>query len=238
MARHIQIWNRESGPPIKHIMKFSVPLFLLILAASILLTACGRGFSPSIEPPRQRANKAEKQLGELQAKWGKTLLKKNINGYQACQKIKNFCGREIRISVENAVKMALNRSSIFGGALEKARQENEAFRKEVEKQRQRADNAETQLAKAKDEADRKKSENERLRKKLEAAETGKQRYGLVLLFLGLSIVGFGGWLFFPRKAIPAPSGISHAGRPTCPRCGREHDPGDTVCKNPACRTQF
>ena len=27
-------------------------------------------------------------------------------------------------------------------------------------------------------------------------------------------------------------------RPKCPRCGWEHDPGDTICKNPACKTQF
>ncbi len=28
------------------------------------------------------------------------------------------------------------------------------------------------------------------------------------------------------------------GLPKCPRCGMEHDPGDTVCKNPNCKTQF
>ena len=26
--------------------------------------------------------------------------------------------------------------------------------------------------------------------------------------------------------------------PKCPRCGLWHDPNDTVCKNPNCRTQF
>ncbi len=26
--------------------------------------------------------------------------------------------------------------------------------------------------------------------------------------------------------------------PKCPRCGQEHAPGDTICKNPNCKTQF
>lgn len=177
----------EPEQPMKHIMKARIPLFLLTLAASMFLAACDSGPSQSMEQYRQRASKAEKQLGELQAKLGKE------------------------------------------------RQENEVLQKEVAKQCQRADNAEMQLAKAREEVNEKQRENERLREKLKAAETGKQRYGLVLLFLGLSIVGFGGWLFFPRKASPP---IAPVGRPKCPRCGWEHDPGDTICKNPACKTQF
>lgn len=31
---------------------------------------------------------------------------------------------------------------------------------------------------------------------------------------------------------------TNSGRPRCPRCGQEHDPGDTICKNPNCKTQF
>ena len=29
-----------------------------------------------------------------------------------------------------------------------------------------------------------------------------------------------------------------SGRPKCPRCGQEHNPADTICKNPNCKTQF
>lgn len=94
--------------------------------------------------------------------------------------------------------------------LEKRQREIGTLQKEVENQRQRAD----------------------------TAEAGKQRYGLVLLFVALSIVGFGGWLFFPRKVDCSPSDLSASGRPKCPRCGWEHDPSDTICKNPDCKTQF
>lgn len=46
-----------------------------------------------------------------------------------------------------------------------------------------------------------------------------------------------GLFFWPRKSISTASGNA-SGRPKCPRCGWEHDPGDTICKNPACKTQF
>ena len=45
------------------------------------------------------------------------------------------------------------------------------------------------------------------------------------------------FFFWPRK--PVSSAVPGASdRPKCPRCGWEHAPGDTVCKNPACKTQF
>lgn len=52
---------------------------------------------------------------------------------------------------------------------------------------------------------------------------------IVIVLLGLA------FLFLPTPSRPASDG---SGRPKCPRCGWEHAPGDTVCKNPACKTQF
>lgn len=46
-----------------------------------------------------------------------------------------------------------------------------------------------------------------------------------------------GLIFWPRKAVSTVS-ENASDRPKCPCCGWEHDPGDTVCKNPACKTQF
>jgi hypothetical protein len=46
-----------------------------------------------------------------------------------------------------------------------------------------------------------------------------------------------GFFFWPRKTVSALA-VDVSGLPKCPRCGREHDPADTICKNPACKTQF
>lgn len=46
-----------------------------------------------------------------------------------------------------------------------------------------------------------------------------------------------GFFFWPRKTVSSPM-VNVSGRPKCPRCGWEHDPADTACKNPACKTQF
>lgn len=59
--------------------------------------------------------------------------------------------------------------------------------------------------------------------------------GIPLLVLVLLGVGF---LFVPTSSRSGISSREGGGRPKCPRCGWEHDPGDTVCKNPACKTQF
>lgn len=45
------------------------------------------------------------------------------------------------------------------------------------------------------------------------------------------------FFFWPRNTIVSPA-VDVSGRSKCPRCGWEHDPADTVCKNPACKTQF
>ena len=41
----------------------------------------------------------------------------------------------------------------------------------------------------------------------------------------------------PKSNVTASPHLGN-GLPKCPRCGMEHDPGDTVCKNPKCKTQF
>ena len=58
---------------------------------------------------------------------------------------------------------------------------------------------------------------------------------LLIVFVIVAILAFAFW---PRRRLaselPPGSGL----QPKCPRCGWEHDPGDTVCKNPACKTHF
>ena len=44
---------------------------------------------------------------------------------------------------------------------------------------------------------------------------------------------------FRDKSSPVVSPtVSETDHPKCPRCGLEHNPGDTVCKNPNCQTYF
>ena len=45
-------------------------------------------------------------------------------------------------------------------------------------------------------------------------------------------------VFWPKKAVAVAINSDRADKNKCPRCGWEHGPGDTVCKNPNCKTQF
>ena len=45
-------------------------------------------------------------------------------------------------------------------------------------------------------------------------------------------------VFWPKKTRAVTINSGRTDNNICPRCGWEHDPGDTVCKNPNCRTQF
>lgn len=47
-----------------------------------------------------------------------------------------------------------------------------------------------------------------------------------------------GLAFWPRKSKPVTISSARSDQHKCPRCGWEHDPSDTVCKNPNCKTQF
>ena len=44
--------------------------------------------------------------------------------------------------------------------------------------------------------------------------------------------------FWPRKSKLPTVNPAQLEQHKCPRCGWEHDLGDTVCKNPNCKTQF
>lgn len=60
----------------------------------------------------------------------------------------------------------------------------------------------------------------------------------VLLWgIGVLIIAVMGFIFWPRKPISSAYADPYK-RPRCPRCGWEHDPTDTICKNPNCKTQF
>lgn len=79
-----------------------------------------------------------------------------------------------------------------------------------------------------------------LEKANEKAKDGSEKSNLALWILVpvvavvLVVLGF---FFWPRKPVSPPSSDVSA-RPKCPRCGCEHDPSDSICKNPACKTQF
>ncbi len=61
---------------------------------------------------------------------------------------------------------------------------------------------------------------------------------LLLFSVAAIILAVLGFAFWPRKTVSPPSSAESSDRPKCPRCGWEHDPKDTVCKNPNCKTQF
>lgn len=77
------------------------------------------------------------------------------------------------------------------------------------------------------------SENERL----------KARWFWPWILLSFVVGGVSGFVVYrvacqpqvPNVAIPT---HLDADLPKCPRCGLGHDPSDTVCKNPNCRTRF
>lgn len=59
----------------------------------------------------------------------------------------------------------------------------------------------------------------------------------ILLPVAALVLLFAVFFFWPRKRDGQSSTPLEPGsRPKCPRCGWEHDPGDTACKNPACKT--
>lgn len=45
-------------------------------------------------------------------------------------------------------------------------------------------------------------------------------------------------VFWPRKSKTIAINPTLSDKHKCPRCGWEHGPEDTVCRNPNCRTQF
>lgn len=77
---------------------------------------------------------------------------------------------------------------------------------------------------------------------LDSKVQGTGRNANIALWISLSIVlsicGTLCLVFWPRKSKTIAINPTLSDKHKCPRCGWEHDPGDTVCKNPNCRTQF
>jgi uncharacterized coiled-coil protein SlyX len=72
---------------------------------------------------------------------------------------------------------------------------------------------------------------------------GARRTGNLALWILLPVAAlvllFVGFFLWPRnRAGQTVASPEPGSRPKCPRCGWEHDPGDTVCKNPSCKVQF
>ena len=77
---------------------------------------------------------------------------------------------------------------------------------------------------------------------LASTAKGARRTGNILLWILLPVAAlvllFAGFFFWPHNHIGQPPAPEPGARPKCPGCGWEHDPADTVCKNPACKVQF
>ena len=58
----------------------------------------------------------------------------------------------------------------------------------------------------------------------------------VMIPVALIVLAVVGFAFWPRKTVAASSSVEAPARPKCPRCGWEHDPDETICKN--CKIQF
>lgn len=71
---------------------------------------------------------------------------------------------------------------------------------------------------------------------------GTDRNANIALWISLSIVlsvcGTLCLVFWPRKSKTIAINPTLSDKHKCPRCGWEHGPEDTVCRNPNCRTQF
>ena len=52
------------------------------------------------------------------------------------------------------------------------------------------------------------------------------------------VIAFVILVFWPQRKSNSSTSVGPTSRPKCPYCGWEHDPGDTICKNPNCKTQF
>lgn len=60
----------------------------------------------------------------------------------------------------------------------------------------------------------------------------------ISLSIVLSVCGTLCLVFWPRKSKTIAINPTLSDKHKCPRCGWEHGPEDTVCRNPNCRTQF
>lgn len=82
----------------------------------------------------------------------------------------------------------------------------------------------------------------KLEEALDSKVKGTNRTANVALWISLSIVlsvcGIICLVFWPRKSKSAPINLTVSDKPKCPRCGWEHGPNDTICRNPNCKTQF
>jgi hypothetical protein len=112
----------------------------------------------------------------------------------------------------------------------------------IERLQREIDDLESENNSLKAENERLKDENEELRKTI--ADRKGEDVGSSTLFGKWFVVIpilFGLGFFVLRRKKPSSHRAQNAfedQRPKCPRCGQEHNPGDTICKNPNCRTQF
>lgn len=105
---------------------------------------------------------------------------------------------------------------------------------------QQVSKLESQVRKLNTQVSELREENKKLKKERDEAESvAKSRYITLSIFaytaLGIAILLIGGFVFMVRPIKRAPAKMSNDSL-HCPRCGWEHRPEETVCKN--CKTHF
>lgn len=86
-----------------------------------------------------------------------------------------------------------------------------------------------------------KTENGELRERVERQESAIKRGSVarwVLLLTAVVVCVILCFMFWPRKSNSGTVRHASSDKSRCPRCGWEHGPNDTICRNPNCKTQF
>ncbi len=73
---------------------------------------------------------------------------------------------------------------------------------------------------------------------IQANERKNKICKMIIYFLALIVIVWGGWLFWPRKTVERSTSVDLYSSTKCPRCGWEHAPDAKICRNPNCKTQF
>ena len=157
---------------------------------------------------------------------------------------------------EESSNLSLQNSSI---ELDEQRRKVTELQNELDAQRKRADNAEQQVKELRQELENAKkmvndgakevekarmdvvtarAHMENVQKQVGRTEGENWWLKVALSTIGAFVVVFFVWMFWPRKVTSSTASERLVARPRCPRCGWEHDPADTICKNPNCKTQF
>lgn len=169
-------------------------------------------------------------------------------GSMACraESDKDYADRRIRESEGRITKVTLQQNTEIAKLQDRVDKLEKSLQAQAETNKQLSAQLES-LKKDLDEQMRAQLENLKkdLGEQIQTTDTKAEKVGkrwVIALWVGiplLVLVSLGiCFLFVPSSTRSAIGVRDGGGRPKCPRCGWEHDPADTICKNPACKTQF